>query len=99
MKLLFLDKVIGDISDVSQDGPEMWASFEPGREAAPLLVMWRFITDENNYEKEPPFPQEYLNDESWAIIDDQGQKHPVCLPAVYGNGDIALRWRREHSEE
>lgn len=93
MKLLFRDKVVGTISEVSQDGPEMWATFEPNSEAAPLLEMWSFITNENNYDKEPPFPDEYLDDESWDIVDDQDLKRPIYLPAVYDNGDIGWRWR------
>tara|TARA_R110002096_G_scaffold429080_1_gene641574 strand:- start:262 stop:465 length:204 start_codon:yes stop_codon:yes gene_type:complete len=56
LKLLFCGKKTGHISDIRQDGPEMWATFEPINNATPLLPMWKFITDEKNIDVDPPFP-------------------------------------------
>ena len=93
MKLVFCEIDVGTISDVGQDGPEVWATFKPNTNADPLLEMWKFITDESNYDVDPPFPEEYLDDESWHVEDEEGTKCPIFLPAVYNDGAISWRWR------
>ncbi len=93
MKLVFCETDIGTISGIGQDGPEMWATFKPNDNADPLLEMWKFITDEKNYDVDPPFPENYLDDESWEVEDKHGVKRPIFLPAVYDDGAISWRWR------
>ncbi|MCR9234840.1 MAG: hypothetical protein NXI29_27925 [bacterium] len=93
LKLLFCGKETGHISDIGQDGPEMWATFEPNNNATPLLPMWQFITDEKNFDIDPPFPPEFLDDGSWMIEDEEGERRPIFLPAVYDDGTISWRWR------
>ncbi|MEL6106322.1 MAG: hypothetical protein AAFU85_09810 [Planctomycetota bacterium] len=93
MKLLFCDTDVGTITDAGHDGPEVWASYVPNSNAEPLQEMWKFITDEDNFDKDPPFPDEYLDDESWSIEQEDGQRRSIYLPAVYEDGAISWRWR------
>ncbi len=93
MKLLFCDEVVGTVDNIGQDGPEVWASFQPNDRATPLLNMWQFITNEDNYDTDPPFPEQYLDDRSWCVEDEDGTRRGVFLPAIYSDGAISWRWR------
>lgn len=93
MNLIFREIELGEITEIGQDGPEMWATYKANSNSTPFLEMWKFITDEENYDIDPPFPSEYLEDESWFIEGEQGDIHPISLPAVYEDGVISWRWR------
>jgi hypothetical protein len=93
MRLFYQNTDLGIITDVGYDGPEVWASFTPNLAAHPFVSLWRFITDEANFDKDPPYPPEYLDDENWSVMDEQGRKRGIFLPAVYDDGAIGWRWR------
>jgi hypothetical protein len=55
--------------------------------------MWEFMADEDNWDKDPPVPTEYLDDANWSVVDDDGKKRGVHLPAVYPDSAISWHWR------
>lgn len=93
MQLLFQDTELGSISDVGMDGPEVWASFAPNHDSARFVEMWKFITDEDTCDLDPPFPADFLDDENWSVLEDGGVKRGIYLPAVYDDGTISWHWR------
>jgi hypothetical protein len=95
MRLLYQNIDLGMIMNSGQDGPEVWASYSPNQNAQQFIPLWTFITDEENYDKNPPFLPDYLDDRNWFVIDDQNEKRAIYLPAVYADGTISWRWRNE----
>jgi hypothetical protein len=93
MELYYRDQRLGSVTGVSQDGPEIWASFTPDVAALPFKHMWDFMADEDNWDKDPPVPPEYLNDSNWSVIDDTGKRRGIYLPAVYPDSAISWHWR------
>lgn len=93
MQLLFHEEVIGIIRDQSNDGPEMWGSFEPNDAAIKFTEMWNFMADEDNWDKDPPVSEDYLEDSNWSILEDAGTRRQIFLPAVYPDGSISWHWR------
>ena len=93
MKLLFQKTCLGEIDDLFFDQPEVHGSFRPASGIDDFQRLFRWMVDEDNSSKEPPFDDELLNDDNWFVIDDAGQKRGITLPGVYDDGEIIWRWR------
>ena len=91
MELIYKNKCVGEIVDVTIDMPEFWAKIIPNGNAVPLLECWYYITDEDSSYDDPPFDPEYYTDENYSI-DIDGDIIPIYLPAIYPDGTIS--WRR-----
>lgn len=95
-RLFWKDKELGAILGLSADQPEMYGTLDPPKLTQPFRELYEFITDEDNYDKDPPFDAELLNDENWYLLDEQGNRWEVYLPAIYPDDFmVCWRWRGE----
>jgi hypothetical protein len=93
VKLCFKKTDLGDIEDVESDQPWMYGRFVPRKAARELREMFRWLTDEDrDVDEDPPFPADWLDAGNWAVIDDDGKRRSIELPAVGSDGLITWRW-------
>ena len=93
MNLLYLGNSVGSITELEYNQPEVSGTFVPNEKAEQFVEMWKFIVNEENYDRDPPFPSEMLNDESWSVETETGTIRPIFLPAVYEDNTIRWNWR------
>lgn len=93
MRLFFQKTYLGEIGDLFFDQPEVHGAFSPASEIDDYQRLFRWMADEDNSSKEPPFDDDLLNDDNRFVIDDAGQTRGITLPGVYDYGEIIWRWR------
>lgn len=94
MKLLFSGSEIGTIANIEGEGFWMHGQFTPHRGINPELAeFFRFMTSPDSFSQDPSFSEKLLNEENWELLDDDGRKRGIALPAVQTDGLISWRWR------
>ncbi len=91
--LLYKANSVGIVDSIEMDGPEVTASIRLLPGAEDLRGMWQFMEVEENCEKDPPVPTEFLDDLNWSVAFDSGQRRGIYLPMVYSDGVACWRWR------
>jgi hypothetical protein len=94
MRLLHNDRLIGTVTDLSEEGVWMNGTL---RLASDLPSVYRdffaFMTNESRGDEDPPFDDDLLDDETWFVADDDGTKRGIDIPAVHDGDFVTWRWR------
>ncbi len=93
LKLYHRDTLLGDITNVSQEGVWMSGDLVPTPAAAAYRDFFTYMTDENKGQEDPPFGEDYLDPENWFVVDDGGRKRGIEVPAVHADQSIEWRWQ------
>ena len=92
-RLFFRETCLGEITQVEGDFPWVYGKLTPTSAAAPLQDFFRWMGDEENVSKEPPFEKALLNEDNWSIVEENGEQRGISMPAIHEDGLIAWRWR------
>jgi hypothetical protein len=93
LKLYHRDRLLGEITDVSQEGIWMSGHLEPTPAAAAYRGFFDSMSDESKAHEDPPFGEDFLNAENWSVVEDSGQKRGIEVPAVHADQSIDWRWQ------
>lgn len=93
LKLYHRDTLIGEITNVSQEGVWMNGDLIPTSAAEGYQEFFAFLTDEGKGQQDPPFDEEYLNPQNWIVVDEVGRKRGIEIPAVHEDNSIEWRWQ------
>ncbi len=98
LTLIWCDKPLGSVTNLSRDQPWMLADFAPNSDAAELRSFFDACTNEDY----PPddieslFDASLFDDTNWFVADSVGSRRAIYMPAVHwADGDISWRWRTE----
>lgn len=89
MRLLFKNKVIGSIYNVSSENSWNYGTFQRNDKFSDYESFFKAIICEEGFD-ETSFHQELLEDKNWKI-DDNGNIIDICIPAIYEDGEIIFR--------
>jgi hypothetical protein len=92
-RLFFRETCLGELTNVEGDFPWMFGKLTPTSAAVPFWNFFRWMVDEENVSKEPPFEEALLDEDNWFIEDESGKKVSISMPAVHEDGLIAWRCR------
>ncbi len=93
MNLYHHTKHLGSIVDISQEGFWMYGQIDLTAEGSTYRDFFDFMTDEeHNLEQDPPYSEGLLDPEGW-VIEENGMKRGIEVPAIHSDGTIAWRWR------
>jgi hypothetical protein len=85
---------LGRVSQIVYEFPWFSATFAPDPQAACFHDFFAFMVDEDAQSQDPPFDAELLDEENWWLVDAQGRRTAISVPAVrVDKGDIAWRKR------
>ncbi|MFP7473446.1 hypothetical protein SFC55_20795 [Niallia taxi] len=94
MKLYFKEEYLGDIQNVKREGTWVNGLFKPAGNFEQFKTFLEALTNEDHDDlEEDKFDVEWLDASNWFIVDGQGIKEGIEVPAVYSDGDIDWRWR------
>jgi len=94
MKLVHRDAVIGTIMSPSQDGPWMSGTLAIRQDVSEAYyAFFEFMTNEDQGNTGPPFSEEFLDEDNWFVVDEDGTKRGIEVPAVHDNDFVMWRWR------
>jgi hypothetical protein len=92
LKLFWMENEIGVITAVVGDFPWMSGQVELSPFATGLSEFFDFMVDEDA--GNPPFAEDLLLPENWWVLDSEGARKGIDIPAVYRQeGTISWRWR------
>ncbi|MDC0284676.1 hypothetical protein OAK85_04910 [Mariniblastus sp.] len=95
-KLLHGTTILGAVSNLYADQPEVGGDFAPYPEASGYRPFFEHCTDDERDFPEPngDYPNEYFDDELWFVEHPAEGRMPIWLPAIHWiEGDISWRWR------
>jgi hypothetical protein len=93
LKLYHRDTLLGEITNLSQEGVWMSGDLETTPAAATYRDFFAYLTDENKGQEDQPFGEDYLNPENWFVVEDDGRKRGIEVPAVHADQSIDWRWQ------
>jgi hypothetical protein len=94
MKLYYGKRMLGDVSEPWGEGLWMNGTIHLSKEGEKLRPFFDWMVDEAHIGEEPPFSLDFLKSEKWHLIDDDGTKHGIDVPAIHAaEHSISWRWR------
>ena len=98
LTLIWCDKPLGSVTNLSADQPWMLADFAPNSDAAELRPFFDACTNEDDPRDEIDslFDASLFDDTNWFVANADGTRRGISMPAVHwSDGDISWRWRPE----
>jgi hypothetical protein len=93
LKLYHRSILLGEITHISQEGAWMSGDLEPTPALEDYRVFFNYMTDESKGQEEPPFGDDYLDPNTWIIVDNSGKNRKIEVPAVHSDNSIEWRWQ------
>jgi hypothetical protein len=90
--LYWKDTPLGTVICTGSDFPWMHGTFKPENTPVLFTDLFRFMTSEENFDRDLPFDLELLDDENWTLKSDDGEEVAICIPAVHLD-DAEIAWR------
>jgi hypothetical protein len=91
-RLYWRDRELGIVSRAAGEFPWMYGDFAPTGVDPLLRAFFEFMTGEGP--GEPPFEEALLDEENWWLVEPDGRRRGITVPAVrIDEGEIAWRWR------
>ncbi len=94
LRLYFKDRELGYIENMSVDWPWINGSFRPSLEGKKMADFFAFMANEDgDFDKDPPFPDDLLDDENWWVVEEDGRRRGISVPAIHDLDFAVWRWR------
>jgi hypothetical protein len=91
-QLFWKDQELGTVSGAIGEFPWMYGDFTPTSVEPAFREFFDFMSGEEP--GDPPFDEALLDEENWWLVEPDGTKRGIIVPAVrVDEGEIAWRWR------
>jgi hypothetical protein len=91
-RLYWRDQELGIVSGTVGEFPWMYGDFTPMSVDPALGEFFEFMSGEDS--GDPPFEEGLLDEENWWLVEPDGRRRGIAVPAVrISEGEIAWRWR------
>ncbi len=91
MKILFKREIIGKMTNAYREDYWVHGNFVPDSSYFKYKKFFDAVVCEDGMD-ETQFDKELLDENNWFIMDKDGPKG-ICIPAIYDEGDISIRFR------
>jgi hypothetical protein len=91
--LYFKDKNLGYIENISVEGLWMRGLYHPYPEGKMMEEFFTYMTN-GDLTQNPPFHPDLLDDKNWWVMEEDGTRRGIWLPAIRDMKFISWRWRR-----